>query len=268
MSKFETLVDIFENSIATYPENELFGTQEETGCWRLDSPTLEVGEHGRRRTRGGLAALEASSAGTRVCHRLEQPGRVGGARRTPATGSARPSCRCTRRSCPKEWEFITSDCGAKVARRRDRRRSSRSARRSFEVLERHPRVRASIRPQGERRRQELPDKAARRRQEGPVARHRRSPKTSSASSTPRARPATRRASASRTTTSRANVNAVHDKFPMAPTTAVAVVPAVGARLRANVRAARAALDGRVASRSASRSTRSSTTSPRCSPRSS
>ena len=32
MAKFDTLVDVFDNSIATYPNNDLFGTKK-NGVW-------------------------------------------------------------------------------------------------------------------------------------------------------------------------------------------------------------------------------------------
>lgn len=109
MAKFETLVDIFNDAIKTYPDNPLFGTKK-NGAWTWMS-YLDFG----RKTdalRAGLTALGVKR-GDRVC----------------LVSNNRPEWAMTAFACfgigaavvpmyeaqlPKDWEFIAKDCDAKA----------------------------------------------------------------------------------------------------------------------------------------------------------
>ena len=109
MAKFETLVDIFNDAIKTYPDNPLFGLKK-NGTWSWQS-YLDFG----RKTdalRAGLTAL-GIKRGDKVC----------------LVSNNRPEWAMTAFACfgigaavvpmyeaqlPKDWEFIAKDCHAKA----------------------------------------------------------------------------------------------------------------------------------------------------------
>jgi long-chain acyl-CoA synthetase len=109
MSKFETLVDIFENSIATYPENDLFGTKK-NGVW-VWTTYLEFGKQVDA-ARAGLAEL-GIGRGDRVA--IVSNNRVEWAVLAYACyGLGAAFVPMYEAQLAKEWEFITRDCAAKV----------------------------------------------------------------------------------------------------------------------------------------------------------
>ncbi|MBK8216581.1 MAG: long-chain fatty acid--CoA ligase [Myxococcales bacterium] len=109
MPKFETLVDIFENSIATYPENDLFGTKK-NGVW-VWTTYLEFGKQVDA-ARAGLAAL-GIVRGDRVA--IVSNNRVEWAVLAYACyGLGAAFVPMYEAQLAKEWEFITRDCAAKV----------------------------------------------------------------------------------------------------------------------------------------------------------
>lgn len=109
MPKFETLVDIFENSIATYPENDLFGTKK-NGVW-VWTTYLEFGKQVDA-ARAGLAEL-GIGRGDRVA--IVSNNRVEWAVLAYACyGLGAAFVPMYEAQLAKEWEFITRDCAAKV----------------------------------------------------------------------------------------------------------------------------------------------------------
>jgi long-chain acyl-CoA synthetase len=109
MAKFETLVDIYQDAIKTFPDNPLFGTKR-GGQWQW----MTYLEFGRTTDgfRAGLAALG-----------LQQGDRVA------IISNNRPEWAVAAYACfglgvafvpmyeaqlPKDWEFIVNDCQAKV----------------------------------------------------------------------------------------------------------------------------------------------------------
>lgn len=109
MPKFETLVDIFENSIATYPENDLFGTKK-NGVW-VWTTYLEFGKQVDA-ARAGLAELGVAR-GDRVA--IVSNNRVEWAVLAYACyGLGAAFVPMYEAQLAKEWEFITRDCAAKV----------------------------------------------------------------------------------------------------------------------------------------------------------
>lgn len=109
MSKFKTLVDIYSNAVATYPDNPLFGTKRR-GEWQWTT-YLEFG----RTTdafRAGLASL-GLSVGDRVA--IIANNRVEWAVAAYASfGLGVAFVPMYEAQLTKDWEFIVADCGAKV----------------------------------------------------------------------------------------------------------------------------------------------------------
>ncbi len=109
MAKFNTLVDIFHQAIATYPENELFGTKK-NGVWEW-THYLEFGKMVDQ-FRAGLAGLGiergdrvAIVANNRVEWAVAAYGCFGlGAAFVPMYEA----------QLSKDWEFIAKDCEAKA----------------------------------------------------------------------------------------------------------------------------------------------------------
>lgn len=109
MAKFETLVDIFENSIRTYPNNDLFGTKK-NGQW-VWTTYLEFGKEVDA-CRAGLAALGVKR-GDRVA--IVSNNRVEWAALAYACyGLGAAYVPMYEAQLAKEWEFIAKDCGAKL----------------------------------------------------------------------------------------------------------------------------------------------------------
>ncbi|HQY62297.1 MAG: long-chain fatty acid--CoA ligase [Myxococcales bacterium] len=109
MAKFETLVDIFENSIRTYPNNDLFGTKK-NGEW-VWTTYLEFGKEVDA-CRAGLAALGVER-GDRVT--IVSNNRVEWAALAYACyGLGAAFVPMYEAQLAKEWEFIAKDCQAKV----------------------------------------------------------------------------------------------------------------------------------------------------------
>ena len=150
----------------------------------------------------------------------------------------------------KEWEFIVNDCER-------RRRSSSRPTTIDEKCKELPRegARRSSTSSASTRPEERPHELVR------GARSRRARRTPSPSITPEPEGHRRASSTRRGTTGNpkgvilshgniaSNVSAVHEIFPIDGDDRSALVPAVGALVRPDLRAPRAALDGRVASRS-------------------
>ncbi len=109
MAKFETLVDIFENSIRTYPNNELFGTKRQ-GEW-VWTTYLEFGKEVDA-CRAGLARLGVQR-GDRVT--IVSNNRVEWAALAYACyGLGAAFVPMYEAQLAKEWEFIAKDCQAKI----------------------------------------------------------------------------------------------------------------------------------------------------------
>lgn len=107
--KFETVVDIFNDAIKTFPDNPLFGTKR-NGSWSWMS-YLEFG----RKTdalRAGLAGLGIEK-GDRIC--LVSNNRPEWAMTAFAcTGIGAAFVPMYEAQMPKDWEFIAKDCEAKA----------------------------------------------------------------------------------------------------------------------------------------------------------
>jgi len=109
-ARIETLVDLYSNSVAAYPDNPIIGQREESGDWAW----LTYGEFGEAiaRVRGGLASLGVTS-GDRVAiisdNRVEW---AVGAYATYSLGAAWVPM--YEAQTQKDWKFILKDCGAKV----------------------------------------------------------------------------------------------------------------------------------------------------------
>jgi long-chain acyl-CoA synthetase len=107
--RFETIVDVFTHSIATYASNELFGTKV-GGVWRFST----YAEFGRdvEKIRGGFASLGVGK-GDRVAiianNRTEW---AVSAYATYSLGAA--FVPMYEAQLEKDWEFIVGDCEAKV----------------------------------------------------------------------------------------------------------------------------------------------------------
>ncbi len=108
MHVFENLVDVFKTAVATYPDNELFGTKK-NGVWEWTT-YLEFGKQVDQ-LRAGLH--EAGLArGDKVC--IIANNRVEWAVAAYACyGVGAAFVPMYEAQNPKEWEFITHDCGAK-----------------------------------------------------------------------------------------------------------------------------------------------------------
>ena len=109
-ARIETLVDLYSNSVAAYPDNPIIGQREESGDWAW----LTYGEFGEAiaRVRGGLSSLGVTS-GDRVAiisdNRVEW---AVGAYATYSLGAAWVPM--YEAQTQKDWKFILKDCGAKV----------------------------------------------------------------------------------------------------------------------------------------------------------
>ncbi len=109
MAKFDTLVDVFDNSIATYPNNDLFGTKK-NGVW-VWTTYLEFGKQVDA-CRAGLAELGVKR-GDRVA--IVANNRVEWAVLSYACfGLGAAFVPMYEAQLAKEWEFIARDCNAKV----------------------------------------------------------------------------------------------------------------------------------------------------------
>ena len=109
MAKFDTLVDVFDNSIATYPNNDLFGTKK-NGVW-VWTTYLEFGKEVDA-CRAGLTALGVKK-GDRVA--IVSNNRVEWAVLCYACfGIGAAFVPMYEAQLTKEWEFIARDCNAKV----------------------------------------------------------------------------------------------------------------------------------------------------------
>ncbi len=109
MAKFATLVDVFDNSIATYPNNDLFGTKK-NGVW-VWTTYLEFGKQVDA-CRAGLSELGVGR-GDRVA--IVANNRVEWAVLSYACfGLGAAFVPMYEAQLAKEWEFIAKDCGAKV----------------------------------------------------------------------------------------------------------------------------------------------------------
>lgn len=109
MAKFETLVDVFDNSIRTYPNNDLFGTKK-NGVW-VWTTYLEFGKKVDA-CRAGLSELGLKK-GDRIA--LVSNNRVEWAVIAYAAfGLGVAIVPMYEAQLAKEWEFITKDCGATV----------------------------------------------------------------------------------------------------------------------------------------------------------
>jgi long-chain acyl-CoA synthetase len=109
MAKFNTLVDIFQQSIATYPENELFGTKK-NGVWEW-THYLEFGKMVDQ-FRAGLHGL-GIGRGDNVC--IVANNRVEWAVAAYACfGLGASFVPMYEAQLSKDWEFIAKDCNAKA----------------------------------------------------------------------------------------------------------------------------------------------------------
>jgi len=109
MGKYNTLVDIFHDAIATYPDNELFGTKKD-GAWHWTT-YLQFGKEVDR-FRGGLASL-GITRGDKVA--LISNNRVEWAVAAYAClGLGAAFVPMYEAQTPKDWEFIANDCEAKA----------------------------------------------------------------------------------------------------------------------------------------------------------
>jgi long-chain acyl-CoA synthetase len=107
--RFETIVDIFTQSVKSFPERELFG-QKQAGTWRWTS----YGEWGKAvdKLRGGLASIGVA-AGDRIA--IVSNNRVEWAVAAYATfGLGAAFVPMYEAQLEKDWEFIVKDCEAKV----------------------------------------------------------------------------------------------------------------------------------------------------------
>jgi long-chain acyl-CoA synthetase len=108
--KFQTLNEIFQEGISTFPDRDLFGTKKD-GRWHWMS-YLQFGKEVDR-VRAGLAALGVG-AGDRVA--IIANNRVEWAVLAYATyGLGGAYVPMYEAQLPKEWEFIIKDCDAKIA---------------------------------------------------------------------------------------------------------------------------------------------------------
>lgn len=109
MGKYNTLVDIFHDAIATYPDNELFGTKKD-GVWHWTT-YMQFGKEVDR-FRGGLASL-GITRGDKVA--LISNNRVEWAVAAYAClGLGAAFVPMYEAQTPKDWEFIANDCDAKA----------------------------------------------------------------------------------------------------------------------------------------------------------
>jgi long-chain acyl-CoA synthetase len=109
-AKIDTLVDLYSNSVASYPDNPVIGQRDDNGDWTW----LTYGDFGDAidKARGGLASLGVSK-GDRVAiisdNRIEW---AVGAYSTYSLGAAWVPM--YEAQTQKDWKFILKDCGAKV----------------------------------------------------------------------------------------------------------------------------------------------------------
>jgi long-chain acyl-CoA synthetase len=109
MAKFNTLVDIFQQSIATYPDNELFGTKK-NGGWEW-TRYLEFGRTVDK-FRAGLESLGVQRGDRVACVSNNRVEWAVAAYACFGLGAA--FVPMYEAQHPKDWEFITKDCDAKV----------------------------------------------------------------------------------------------------------------------------------------------------------
>ncbi len=109
MGKYNTLVDIFHDAIATYPDNELFGTKKD-GAWHWTT-YMQFGKEVDR-FRAGLASL-GIERGDKVA--LISNNRVEWAVAAYAClGLGAAFVPMYEAQIAKDWEFIAADCEAKA----------------------------------------------------------------------------------------------------------------------------------------------------------
>ena len=109
MAKFRTLVDVYENSIKTYPNNDLFGTKT-NGVW-VWTTYLEFGKQVDA-ARAGLAGL-GLKRGDKVA--IISNNRVEWAVLAYACyGLGAAFVPMYEAQTPKDWEFIVNDCSARL----------------------------------------------------------------------------------------------------------------------------------------------------------
>jgi long-chain acyl-CoA synthetase len=109
MAKFNTLVDIFHQSIATYPDNELFGTKK-NGAWEW-TRYLEFGRTVDK-FRAGLESIGVKRGDRVACVSNNRVEWAVAAYACFGLGAA--FVPMYEAQHPKDWEFITKDCDAKV----------------------------------------------------------------------------------------------------------------------------------------------------------
>ncbi len=107
--RFETLLDIFQESIDSYPHRELFGTKK-SGRWQWTT----YREFGRdvERLRGGLSSLGVVKGDHVACIANNRSEWAVGAYATYGLGAAWVPM--YEQQLDKDWEFILRDCEAKV----------------------------------------------------------------------------------------------------------------------------------------------------------
>ena len=107
--RFETLLDIFQESIDSYPHRELFGTKR-NGRWQW----MTYREFGRdvEKIRGGLASLGIDKGDHVACIANNRAEWAVAAYATYGVGAAWVPM--YEQQLDKDWEFILRDCEAKV----------------------------------------------------------------------------------------------------------------------------------------------------------
>src|SRR6202034_1171617 len=107
--RFDTLVDIFPQSIEKFPTRELFGTKS-GGVWRFST----YAEFGKDVTalRGGLASLGVGKGDKVAIISNNRPEWAVSAYATYTLGAA--FVPMYEAQLEKDWEFILDDCEAKV----------------------------------------------------------------------------------------------------------------------------------------------------------
>ena len=108
-AKFKTLVDIFKHSVAEFPDRPLFGTKQ-NGRWTW----MTYGEFGTRvdAMRGGLSELGIAKGDSVAIIANNRPEWAIAAYASYGLGAS--FVPMYESQLTKDWEFILSDCGAKV----------------------------------------------------------------------------------------------------------------------------------------------------------
>lgn len=109
MAKFETLVDIYNGAVKTYPDNPLFGTKRD-GTWHWMT-YLQFGK-AVDGFRAGLASLGVTNGDRVVCIANNRPEWAIAAYACYGLGAA--FVPMYEAQTAKDWEFIIKDCDAKI----------------------------------------------------------------------------------------------------------------------------------------------------------